>query len=128
MNSYNLNDKNIEKINTFKVLVENYDDEMALKYLEKSGWDETVKYFFFKSNLIIKKAAQLYYDDQSESLARNIHSNENMQQNNIIDNQRNNRNNNINNDNLYHYEEVGMQDHLISHEGKFLFFLIFTSI
>ncbi len=45
MNSYDLNDRNIEKINTFKVLVENNDDEIALKYLEKSGWDETVNYY-----------------------------------------------------------------------------------
>jgi len=43
MNSYDQNDKIIEKINTFKALVENNNDEIALKFLEKSGWDETVK-------------------------------------------------------------------------------------
>ena len=42
MNSIDLNDKNIEKLNTFKALVENYSDEVALKYMEKSNWDETV--------------------------------------------------------------------------------------
>ena len=49
MNSYDPNDNIIEKINTFKALVENFDDDVALKYLEKSGWDETV---FFNSFII----------------------------------------------------------------------------
>lgn len=48
MNSYDPNENIAEKINTFKALVENFDDEIALKYLEKSGWDETVlKNFIF---------------------------------------------------------------------------------
>lgn len=42
MNSYDLNEKNIEKLNTFKALVENYSDEVALKYMQRCGWDETV--------------------------------------------------------------------------------------
>jgi hypothetical protein len=33
----------IEKINTFKVLVENYDDETAVRFLHLANWDETVK-------------------------------------------------------------------------------------
>lgn len=32
-----------EKINTFKAIVENQNDEIALKYLELANWDETVK-------------------------------------------------------------------------------------
>lgn len=42
MISGHLNDFNIEKINTFKALVENYKEEVALKYLQKTNWDETV--------------------------------------------------------------------------------------
>ncbi len=42
MNSYDLAEKNREKLNNFKALVENYSDEVAIKYLKKSGWDETV--------------------------------------------------------------------------------------
>lgn len=42
MNSLDLNEKNIEKLNTFKALVENYNNEIALNYMQKSGWDETV--------------------------------------------------------------------------------------
>jgi hypothetical protein len=41
MDSYN-NDQIIDKVNTFKVLVENFDDETALSFLEKTGWDEIV--------------------------------------------------------------------------------------
>ncbi len=47
MNSYDPHDNIIEKINTFKALVEIMDDDIALKYLEKSGWDETVYIFDF---------------------------------------------------------------------------------
>ena len=32
-----------EKINTFKALVENYDDNIATTFLNKADWDETVK-------------------------------------------------------------------------------------
>jgi hypothetical protein len=32
----------IEKINTFNALVENYDDNLAVKFLHKANWDETV--------------------------------------------------------------------------------------
>ena len=46
---------NKEKINTFKALVENYNDEVAKKYLEKFNWDETVNLFLifikFKKNI-----------------------------------------------------------------------------
>jgi hypothetical protein len=42
MNSFELNEKIIEKLNTFKALVENYNDEIALKYMQKGDWDETV--------------------------------------------------------------------------------------
>jgi len=31
-----------EKINTFKALVENYDDNTAITFLSKANWDETV--------------------------------------------------------------------------------------
>ncbi len=33
----------LEKINTFNALVENYDDSIAVKFLHKANWDETVK-------------------------------------------------------------------------------------
>ena len=49
MNSYDSNEKNIEKLNTFKALVENYSDEVALKFLQKSSWDETVNNFFLEN-------------------------------------------------------------------------------
>ena len=37
----NSNDQ-LDKINTFKVLVENYDDDNAVRYLDKTNWDESV--------------------------------------------------------------------------------------
>ena len=118
MNSYDPNDNIIEKINTFKALVENFDDDIALKYLEKSGWDETVFYFIFTFKFLFpkQKAAQLYYDDQSESLARNLHSNENRQ--NTQNNPRINASNNYNNDLFGHNNEIGISEHLLQNEGK----------
>lgn len=35
-------DSQTEKINTFKALVENYDDNTATSFLQKANWDETV--------------------------------------------------------------------------------------
>ena len=33
-----------EKINNFKAITENYDEENAIRYLEQNGWDEIVLY------------------------------------------------------------------------------------
>lgn len=33
-----------EKIRTFQAIVDNYNEEIALNYLTKANWDETVNY------------------------------------------------------------------------------------
>ena len=62
----------------------------------------------------------MYFDEQSESLARNL----NRNQTNIVETNTNN------NDNLNHYSEVGISDSLLGNEGKFLFrnFFLFKEI
>lgn len=54
MISDDLKDQHYEKINTFKVLVENYSDEVAFIYLQKSNWDETV-FVIIKKNIFLFK-------------------------------------------------------------------------
>ena len=42
-----------EKIENFKLLVENQDDEIAINYLQKADWDESI-------------AANLYYEEKTQ--------------------------------------------------------------
>jgi len=69
----------------------------------------------FKLSSLKQKAAQLYYDDQSESLARNLHSNEVRPAQN---NSRMNQNNNFNDNHFNHYNEVGISDQLLHSEQR----------
>lgn len=58
-----------EKICNFQAITENYDNEIAMNYLTRHNWDETVEI-----NLNIKKASQTYFNEMNNP-RRNLNSN-----------------------------------------------------